>query len=91
MLSPRSWSTTVATIWQRPRDEHGLQASIASFRRYLWATMPDRQALRGQVTVCKPDPGDRPAGLDQIQHLAAKFRRGSRVVPRHSPLAACHP
>jgi transposase len=47
---------TAATIWQRLRDERGLQASIASFRRYIWATMPDREALRGQVTVRKPDP-----------------------------------
>jgi transposase len=47
---------TVSTIWQRLRDEHGLQASIASFRRYVLATMPDRDALRGQVTVRKPDP-----------------------------------
>ncbi len=47
---------TASTIWQRLRDEHGLQASIASFRRYIWATMPDRDTLRGQVTVRKPDP-----------------------------------
>jgi predicted transcriptional regulator len=26
---------TVNTIWQRLRDERGLQASIASFRRYI--------------------------------------------------------
>jgi transposase len=49
-------TNTVATIWQRLRDEYGLKASIASFRRYIWATMPDREALRGQVTVRKPDP-----------------------------------
>jgi transposase len=49
-------TNTASTIWQRLRDEHGLQASIASFRRYIWATMPDREALRGQVTVRKPDP-----------------------------------
>ena len=47
---------TVNTIWQRLRDERGLQASIASFRRYVLATMPDRDAARGQVTVRKPDP-----------------------------------
>jgi transposase len=47
---------TVGTIWQRLRDEHGLGVSIASFRRYIWATMPDRDAVRGQVTVRKPDP-----------------------------------
>jgi transposase len=47
---------TVATIWQRLRDERGLKASIASFRRYIWATMPDQDVLRGQITVRKPDP-----------------------------------
>jgi hypothetical protein len=47
---------TVGTIWQRLRDEHGLGVSIASFRRYIWATIPDRDAVRGQVTVRKPDP-----------------------------------
>jgi predicted transcriptional regulator len=47
---------TVATIHQRLRDEHGLRVSIASFRRYVLATMPDRDTLRGQVTVRKPDP-----------------------------------
>jgi transposase len=47
---------TVATIHQRLRDEHGLRVSIASFRRYVLATMPDQDTLRGQVTVRKPDP-----------------------------------
>ena len=47
---------TASTVWQRLRDERGLQASVASFRRYIWATMPDREALRGTVTVRKPDP-----------------------------------
>ena len=47
---------TATTIWQRLCDEHGLRVSIASFRRYLAATMPDRSDLRGQVTVRKPDP-----------------------------------
>jgi hypothetical protein len=49
-------TNTVATIWQRLRDERGLHVSIASFRRYILATMPDQDALRGQVTVRKPDP-----------------------------------
>jgi transposase len=46
---------TVRTIWQRLRDERGLQASVASFRRYIWATMPTGRRP-GQVTVRKPDP-----------------------------------
>jgi transposase len=49
-------TNTVTTVHQRLRDERGLAVSIASFRRYVWATMPDREALRGVVTVRKPDP-----------------------------------
>ena len=49
-------TNTVTTVHQRLRDERGLQVSIASFRRYVWATMPQVESLRGQVTVRKPDP-----------------------------------
>lgn len=49
-------TTTVTTIWQRLRDEDGLNVSLASFRRYVWATMPEHEAVRGQVTVRKADP-----------------------------------
>ena len=45
---------TVSTVWQRLRDERGLQASIASFRRYVWATMPDRDAVRGRSRSASP-------------------------------------
>jgi hypothetical protein len=69
-------TNTVATIWQRLRDEHGLQASIASFRRYVWATMPDRNAVRGHVTVRKPDP---PPGEEaQDQATGCRSRRLQR-------------
>ena len=49
-------TNTVSTVHQRLRDERGLNVSIASFRRYVLATMPDRDSLRGQVTIRKPDP-----------------------------------
>jgi hypothetical protein len=49
-------TNTVTTVHQRLRDERGLQVSIASFRRYVWATMPEVESLRGTVTVRKPDP-----------------------------------
>ncbi len=49
-------TNTVTTVHQRLRDERGLDVSIASFRRYVLATMPDRDSLRGQVTVRKDDP-----------------------------------
>jgi transposase len=49
-------TNTVATVWQRLRDEHGLGVSEVTFRRYLWATMPDHDAKRAAVTVRKDDP-----------------------------------
>lgn len=49
-------TNTVATVWQRLRDEHGLAVGLATFRRYLWTTMPDHDAKRAMVTVRKPDP-----------------------------------
>ena len=50
---------TVATIHQRLRDEHGLDASVASLRRWARANLPE-QARRGQVTVLRdaPPPGE---------------------------------
>jgi len=49
---------TVATIWQRLVDEHGLVASVASVRRWVRANLPE-DARRGQVTVLRdtPPPG----------------------------------
>jgi transposase len=49
---------TAATIHQRLRDEHGLQASVASVRRWIRANLPE-DAHRAQVTVLRdaPPPG----------------------------------
>jgi len=49
-------TNTVATVWQRLRDERGLGVSEVTFRRYLWMTMPDHDAKRAMVTVRKDDP-----------------------------------
>ena len=43
----------MSTIHQRLRDEHGLAASVASFRRYVAANLPE-EARRSQVTVWNP-------------------------------------
>jgi transposase len=43
----------MSTIWQRLRDEHGLAASVASFRRYVAANIPE-EARRAQVVVWSP-------------------------------------
>ncbi|MGH8920624.1 MAG: IS21 family transposase, partial [Actinomycetes bacterium] len=45
---------TAATIHQRLRDEHGLEASVASLRRWVRANLPE-EARRDQVRVLRPD------------------------------------
>ncbi len=52
-------SVTVATAWQRLRDEDGLAAGISSFRRYVWLEFPDHGAEE-RVTVLRPpvSPGE---------------------------------
>jgi len=47
----------MSTIHQRLRDERGLAASVASFRRYVAACVPE-EARRSQVTVWNPQPAE---------------------------------
>lgn len=47
---------TVATAHQRLRDEHGLEASVASVRRWVRANLPE-EARRDQVRVGEPEAG----------------------------------
>jgi hypothetical protein len=49
---------TAATVHQRLRDEHGLDASVASFRRWVRANLPE-ETRSGQVRVLgeTPPPG----------------------------------
>jgi hypothetical protein len=47
----------MSTIHQRLRDERGLAASVASFRRYVAANIPE-EARRSQVTVWNPRPAE---------------------------------
>ena len=49
---------TKATIHQRLADEHGLEASLASLKRYVVANLPE-EARRARVTVLRdtPPPG----------------------------------
>jgi transposase len=49
---------TAATVYQRLRDERGLLTSVASFRRWVRATLPE-EARRAQVRVLgdTPPPG----------------------------------
>jgi transposase len=46
---------TMATIWQRLRDERGLAVSVASFRRWVAANLPE-ETRRAQVRVLRPHP-----------------------------------
>lgn len=46
---------TLSTIHQRLRDEHGLEVSLSSVRRYVAANLPG-ESLRAQVTVLREDP-----------------------------------
>ncbi|QCX82808.1 Integrase core domain protein (plasmid) [Streptomyces sp. YIM 121038] len=47
-------TVSVSTIHQRLRDEHKLQASLSSFRRWVHATLPD-EVNASQVTVLRDD------------------------------------
>jgi hypothetical protein len=51
----------MSTVHQRLRDERGLAASVASFRRYVAANLPRRRGGRGSRsgTRARPRPGSR--------------------------------
>ena len=57
---------TVATIHQRLVDERGLEASVASLRRWVRANLPE-EVRRSQVKVLRPVPAD-PGGEAQIDY-----------------------
>jgi transposase len=57
---------TVTTVHQRLRDERGLAVSIASFRRYVAANLPE-EARRSQVKVLRPYPAE-PGAEAQIDY-----------------------
>jgi transposase len=66
---------SAATIHQRLRDERGLAVSIASFRRWLTANVPE-EVRRAQVRVLSPHPA-LPGEQAQIDY----GRLGSWVDP----------
>ena len=57
-------TNTVTTVWQRLRDEHGLEAGISSFRRYAWSEFPDRGADRRVAVLRPPVPPGSEAQVD---------------------------
>jgi transposase len=57
---------TVTTVHQRLRDEHGVAVSIASFRRYVAANVPE-ETRRSQVRVLRPWPAE-PGAEAQVDY-----------------------
>ena len=69
---------TVATIHQRLRDEHGLDASVASVRRWVRANLPE-QARRSAGHGAARRAAARRAGADRLRpagDVARPRRRG---------------
>ena len=58
---------TQATIHQRLRDEHGLQASVASVKRYVAANLPE-EVRRDRVVVLRDESDTPPGGEAQIDY-----------------------
>jgi transposase len=58
---------TQATIHQRLRDDHGLQASVASLKRYVAANLPE-QVRRDRVVVLRAEADTPPGEEAQIDY-----------------------
>jgi transposase len=57
-------TNTASTVHQRLRDEHGLDVSVTSFRRYVWREFPEDN-LRNIATPPRPDiPAGEEAQVD---------------------------
>ena len=71
-------TNTVATVFQRLRDEAGLATSATSFRRYVWSQFPD-QIDESKVTVLRPmSPRARKARLTTAFSVRGWTRSRSR-------------
>ena len=96
-------TTTLATIHQRLRDEHGLQVSVASLRRYVAVELAEEGAAE-RATVLRDDPPPgaggaarlRPPGqlvrpTDGRQAARLGLHHGARLQPPSVLLpGACH-
>src|SRR6266540_4224910 len=79
-------TNTVTTVHQRLRDERGLHVSIASFRRYVLATMPDRDSpqvgdRQPQGQRYRPGPV-RPQDQPYLRRVGQPLRHADRPGPR---------
>jgi hypothetical protein len=66
IVSQLAAGLTMATIWQRLRDERGLAASVAALRRYVAPNLPE-EARRSQLRVLRLVPAE-PGGEAQIDY-----------------------
>src|SRR5439155_20479670 len=57
-------NVTAATIHQRLRDEHGLDASVASFRRWVRANLPEELRRRAVRVLGDTPPSGHEAQVD---------------------------
>jgi hypothetical protein len=74
-ISPGGPPMTQAMIWQRLHDEQGLQASVASFKRWVAANLSE-EVQRDRVTVLGDDPAPGSEAQIGYAHL------GSWIDPR---------
>jgi transposase len=65
-------TNTLATVFQRLRDEHGLAVSESTLRRYVSVALAD-QILAGKVTVLKEDPPPGEEGQEDYGRLGMWF------------------
>ena len=63
----------MSTIHQRLRDERGLAVSVASFRRYVAANVPE-ETRRSQVRVLDPRPAE--AGRARRRSITGSWAGG---------------
>jgi hypothetical protein len=75
-------SSTATTVHQRLRDEHGLDVSVTSFRRYLWREFPEENLAK----IATPPRPEVPPGEEA---LCGKPHRHSS--PSSSPPSCMHP
>ena len=71
----------MSTIWQRLSDERGLAASVASFRRYVAANVPE-EMRRSQVVVWNPRPAE---AVTDEGHTRANYSKELRERVEDTP------
>jgi hypothetical protein len=84
-------SNTAQTVWQRPRDEHGLEVSIRTFRRYMVECVADGPNVDGLTVRNEVTP---PGQVAEVDYGAARdlcVIRRRRAAPHPARTAARPP